>query len=104
MRPPRNPTLKDDAMRFDAALARLETALDASVRKLASMAHSAGFEDGVDHAKADLKASGRDEAAGLLLELEASRAREDDLQKAVAAARASLDEAMDDIRSALGPL
>ncbi len=108
MRPPTHPTVKDDAERFDAALSRLEAALAASVQKLASMAHSAGFEDGLAHAKAHARGlandSSPDEAARLVMELEAARAREHNLQEAVTAARVALEEAMDEIRGVLGAL
>jgi hypothetical protein len=104
--------MKDDATRFDAALARLETALAASVQKVADMARRTGFEDGVAHASAQLDdaqlhdgtTTSPDLTPILREELAAARARETHLQEAVAAARAALDEAMDDIRRALGPL
>jgi hypothetical protein len=101
------PNIQDDAARFDAALARLETALAASVQKVADMARRTGFEDGVAHASSQLDeatSSSPDLTPILREELEAARAREVNLQEAVASARAALDEAMDDIRSALGPL
>jgi hypothetical protein len=97
----------DDTARFDAALARLETALAASVQKVADMARRTGFEDGVAHAAAQLNdatASSPDLTPILREELEAARARETNLQEAVSAASAALDEAMNDIRQALGPL
>lgn len=99
--------IKDDATRFDAALARLETALAASVQKVADMARRTGFEDGVAHANAQLDDAtiGSPDLTPILREeLAAARARETNLQEAVTAARAALDEAMDDIRRALGPL
>jgi hypothetical protein len=37
-------------------------------------------------------------------ELEVARAREANLQEAVSAAKSALDDAMDDIRAALGPI
>lgn len=101
------PTITEDAARFDAALSRLETALAASVQKVADMARSTGFEDGVAHASSQLDeitASTPDLTPILREELEAARTREANLQEAVVSARAALDEAMDDIRSALGPL
>jgi hypothetical protein len=100
-------TIGEDSARFDAALARLETALAASVQKVADMARRAGFEDGVAHAGAQLEevaAATPDLTPILREELEAARLREANLQEAVLSARAALDEAMDDIRSALGPL
>jgi hypothetical protein len=100
-------TLIEEAARFDAALARLETALAASVQKVADMARRTGFEDGIAHASAQMEAvasSIPDVTPILREELEAARMREANLQEAVLSARAALDEAMDDIRSALGPL
>jgi formylmethanofuran:tetrahydromethanopterin formyltransferase len=105
-------TITEDAARFDAALSRLETALAASVQKVADMARRTGFEDGVAHASSEWASSQLDEVGAttpdltpiLREELEAARMREANLQEAVVSARAALDEAMEDIRSALGPL
>jgi hypothetical protein len=100
-------TITDDAARFDAALSRLETALAASVQKVADMARRTGFEDGVAHASSELDevtAATPDLTPLLREELEGARMREANLQEAVVSARAALNEAMDDIRSALGPL
>ena len=97
----------DDAKRFDAALARLESALAASIHKVADMARHTGFEDGVAHAIANeegVSGSGQDLMPVLREELEAARSREANLQTAVSAARDALNEAMADIRAALGPL
>lgn len=99
--------IRTDVARFDAALSRLETALAASVQKVADMARRTGFEDGVAHAASqidDRATPDPDLAPNLQVELDAARAREVNLQEAVTAARAALDEAMDDIRAALGPL
>ena len=97
----------EDAKRFDVALARLESALAASVQKVADMARRTGFEDGIAHATShilDAPAADADLRPILRDELDAVRARENSLQEAVTAARTALDEAMDDIRAALGPL
>ena len=102
-----NLSLADDAARFDASLSRLESALAASVQKVADMARRTGFEDGMAHAASqldDAAAPNPDLTPIFRDQLEAARAREANLQEAVAAARAALDEAMDDIRTALGPL
>ncbi len=102
-----NLSLSDDAVRFAASLARLESALAASVHKVADMARRTGFEDGIAHAAAqqgDISSPNPDLTPIFREELEAARAREANLQDAVATARAALDEAMDDIRTALGPL
>ena len=99
--------IRTDVARFDAAILRLETALAASVQKVADMARRTGFEDGVAHAASqsdNRETPDPDLTPNLQVELEAARAREVNLQEAVTAARAALDEAMDDIRAALGPL
>ena len=102
-----NSDIQADASRFEAALIRLETALASSVQKVADMARRTGFEDGIAHASAQLEdatAALPDLTPILREELEAARVREINLQEAVVSAHAALDEAMDDIRSALGPL
>jgi hypothetical protein len=100
--------INDAAVRFDVALARLEVALAASVNKVADLARRTGFEDGRSQALSETSAqqseAGPDMAPVLRTELEAARAREIQLQEAVMSARAALDEAMDDIRAALGPV
>jgi hypothetical protein len=96
-----------DAARFDAALSRLELALAASVQKIAEMARATGFEDGLAQANAQSNETptiGTDLSPILREELEAARVREANLQAAVTAARDALDDAMDDIRAAIGPL
>ena len=95
------------SLRFDAALSRLEIALASSVSKVADLARRAGFEDGRTEGLAQSTSSQSDTpdlAPVLREELEAARAREASLQDAVTLARAALDEAMDDIRTALGPI
>jgi hypothetical protein len=98
----------DAAVRFDVALARLEVALAASVTKVADMARRTGFEDGRKQALAEISEqsdpTAPDMSPILRDELEAARAREANLQEAVTTARQALDEAMDDIRAALGPI
>jgi hypothetical protein len=100
--------IPDAAVRFDIALARLEVALAASVNKVADLARRTGFDDGRKEALAELSAKQGEVAPDLSpvlrSELDAARARETQLQEAVDAARAALDEAMDDIRTALGPI
>jgi flagellar biosynthesis/type III secretory pathway protein FliH len=102
-------TLQEAATRFDGALTRLEAALAASVAKVADLARRTGFEDG--HAEglnaglSEAKARESTDLSPILREeLEASRKREAILQEAVSDARDALDEAIDDIRTALGPL
>jgi hypothetical protein len=97
--------------RFDAALARLELALASSVSKVADLARRTGFEDGRAQGLAQASAAGTGPGADtidltpiLREELEVVRAREANLQEAVSAAKSALDEAMDDIRTALGPI
>jgi hypothetical protein len=100
--------ISDASARFEAALTRLEAALAASVSKVADLARRTGFDDGRREALAELSANDSTKSPDLspILreELEAARAREAQLQEAVNAARAALDEAMDDIRQALGPI
>jgi hypothetical protein len=100
--------ISDAAARFEAALIRLEGALAASVSKVADLARRTGFDDGRSQALAEFNATnsekGPDLSPILREELEAARAREATLQEAVNAARAALDEAMEDIRQALGPI
>jgi hypothetical protein len=100
--------LDQATIRFEAALARLEIALVQSVSKVADLARRTGFEDGRNDALAQSSAASKDDTADLAPilrdELEAARARETNLQEAVTSARAALDEAMDDIRAALGPI
>jgi hypothetical protein len=90
--------------RFEAALIRLEGALASSVSKVADLARKTGFEDGRNHALSEIVDKPADMSPILREELEAARARESQLQDAVNQARAALDDAMDDIRTALGPL
>ena len=90
--------------RFEAALIRLEGALASSVSKIADLARKTGFEDGRSQALSEIGDKPADMSPILREELEAARAREGQLQDAVNQARAALDEAMDDIRTALGPL
>jgi hypothetical protein len=99
--------IQPDAVRFEAALTRLETALATSVQKIANLARRTGFEDGITHASAqfeEVASKSPDLSPILREELEAARAREASLQEAVVAARTALDDAMYDIRSVLGPL
>ena len=105
--------------RFDAALRRLEVALAEAVTRVAELARATGFEDGrasgvsegralamAEAGSAEARATDRGPDLSPLLreELEAARAREAALQDAVTQARVALDEAMDDIRTALGPV
>ena len=102
-----DPFISDDAARFNASLSRLERALAASVQSVADMARRTGFEDGIAHAasqKNDVPPPNPDLTPILRAELDEVRAREANLHEAILAARAALDEAMDDIRSALGPM
>jgi hypothetical protein len=97
--------ISDAAARFEVALSRLEVALAASVSKVADLARRTGYDDGRAQAIAEINADkGPDLSPILREELEAARAREAVLQEAVTSARAALDEAMDDIRTALGPI
>jgi hypothetical protein len=103
-----NDDISDAAIRFEAALTRLEVALAASVTKVSDLARRTGFDDGRAQALTEIAATSEggspDPSPLLREELEAARAREAQLQEAVNLARAALDEAMDDIRQALGPI
>jgi hypothetical protein len=97
--------ISDAAARFEAALIRLEGALAASVSKVADLARRTGFDDGRSQALFEINADKTPDLSPILREeLEAARGREASLQEAVDAARAALDDAMDDIRQALGPI
>ncbi len=103
------PPLDQTLARFDSALSRLETALTASMARVTDAARRAGYEEGHQ--------SGLREAAEtrgypstpdvnplLQEELDAAKAREAHLQRAVEEARAALKDAMGDIRASLSPL
>jgi hypothetical protein len=99
--------LQDATSRFEAALLRLEIALASSVSKVADLARRTGFEDGKAEGVAqstEFNDNSSDVAPLLREELEASKAREASLHDAVTSARLALNEAMDDIRKALGPV
>jgi hypothetical protein len=104
MTPNKSDDMTEATARFEAALIRLEGALAASVSKVADLARRTGFDDGRAQALAEIGAQPTDLSPILREELEAARAREATLQDAVNQARTALDEAMDDIRTALGPL
>jgi hypothetical protein len=103
------PPLDQTLVRFDSALSRLETALLASMARVTEAARRAGFEDGHQTGLREVQ-----EARGyratpdlnpvLQEELDAAKAREVLLQRAVEEARAALKDAMGDIRAALTSL
>jgi hypothetical protein len=105
----KHPPLDQTLVRFDSALARLETALTASMARVTEASRRAGYEEGL---QAGLREA--EEARGypstpdmnplLQEELDAAKAREAQLQRAVEEARAALKDAMGDIRAALSPL
>lgn len=102
------PPLDQTLARFEAALSRVETALAASLTRVTEASRRAGYDEGLE---AGLKKAeeGRfypstpDLNPVLQEELDAAKAREAQLQHAVAEARAALKEAMSDIRAALTP-
>lgn len=96
------PGLDETLARFNGALSRLETALEASVQRLADSHHKAGYLEGHAAGLREARASGLSGADSA--ELEAAKAREADLCRAVEEARAALKDAMFDIKAALGPL
>lgn len=103
------PPLDQTLVRFDSALSRLESALTASMARVTEASRRAGYEEGL---QAGLREA--EEARGypstpdmnplLQEELDAAKAREAQLQRAVEEARAALKDAMGDIRAALSPL
>jgi hypothetical protein len=103
------PPLDQTLVRFDSALSRLETALAASMLRVTEAARRAGYEDGRQAGAREVQ-----EARGypstpdvnplLQEELDAAKAREVQLQRAVEEARAALKDAMSDLRAALTPL
>jgi uncharacterized membrane protein len=104
-------SLEAAAVRFDAAMARLEAGLSGAVSKVADMARRAGYEEGfADGAAtrpgeaAPMLETGGEDAPILREALAAARTREIALQAAVEEAKAALDDAIDDIRAALGPV
>jgi hypothetical protein len=103
------------AARFERALSRLEAGLADAVAKVADLARGAGHEEGwqagvaagreaalQDHGAVQTGSGEPDTALILREELAVARARETALEAAVEEARASLDDAIDDIRAALG--
>jgi hypothetical protein len=96
------PALDQTLARFDGALSRLEAALEASVAKLADTQRKAGYLEG--HAAGLREANVTGLAGDDPAELEAARAREAELCRAVDEARAALKDAMFDIKAVLGPL
>lgn len=96
------PGLDETLARFNGALSRLETALEASVQRLADSHHKAGYLEG--HAAGVREAHSTSRADADPAELEAARVREADLCRAVEEARAALKDAMFDIKAVLGPL
>jgi hypothetical protein len=103
------PNLDETLARFEKALTQLEGAFGVSVAKVADVARLKGYEDG--H-RAGLKLGqvsvdpAHQSATDSALEhdLIAAKARERQLHEAVEEARGALSEAIDDIRTALGPL
>ena len=103
--PPLNQTL----VRFDSALSRLETALSASMARVTEASRRAGYEEGLQAGLREAQESRGypstpDVNPLLQEELDAAKAREVQLQRAVDEARSALKDAMGDIRAALSPL
>jgi hypothetical protein len=104
------PTPLDQTLvRFDSALSRLETALAASVARVTDAARLTGYEEGHQAGLREAQEtrgypSTPDVNPLLQEELDAAKARELLLQRAVEEARATLKDAMGDIRAALSPL
>ena len=105
----KHPPLDQTLVRFDSALARLETALTASLARVTDAARRTGYEEGHQAGLREAQEtrgypSTPDLNPVLQEELDAAKAREAQLQRAVEEARAALKDAMGDIRAALSPL
>ena len=103
------PPLDQTLVRFDSALTRLETALTASMARVTDAARRTGYEEGHQAGLREIQEArgypSTPELNPLLQEdLDAAKAREMQLQRAVEEARAALKDAMGDIRAALSPL
>ena len=103
------PSLNQTLARFDSALARLETALTSSMARVTDAARQTGYEEGHQAGIREVQEtrgypSTPDVNPLLQEELDAAKAREVQLQRAVEEARAALKDAMGDIRAALSPL
>ena len=103
------PPLDQSLARFDSALSRLETALTASLARVTDAARLSGYEEGQQAGLREAQKSRGypstpDVNPFLQEELDAAKARELLLQRAVEEARAALKDAMGDIRAALSPL
>jgi hypothetical protein len=103
------PPLDQTLVRFDSALSRLETALSATMARVTDAARRTGYEEGHQAGLREAEdtrgyPSTPDVNPLLQEELDAAKAREMLLQRAVEEARAALKDAMGDVRAALSPL
>ena len=103
------PPLDQTLVRFDSALSRLETALAVSMARVTDAARRTGYEEGHQAGLREAQETRGYPATPdvnplLQEELDAAKAREAQLQRAVEEARIALKDAMGDIRAALTPL
>lgn len=101
--------LKSAVFRFDKSLTNLEHCLGQAVAKIAELGRSTGYAD----AKAEVALASINQASInqsslddelVSKELETAKAREHELEEAVKHARTALNEAIEDIRTVLGPV
>ena len=96
--------LKSAVFRFDKSLTNLEHCLGQAVAKIAELGRSTGYADAkAEVAQATLNQSSLDDEL-VSKELEVAKAREHELEEAVKHARTALNEAIEDIRTVLGPV
>lgn len=91
--------LKNAVVRFDKSLTSLEYCLGQAVAKIAELGRSTGYAD----AKAEVAQASLDDEL-INKELAAAKSRELELEEAVKHARTALNEAIEDIRTVLGPV
>ena len=96
--------LKSAVFRFDKSLTNLEHCLGQAVAKIAELGRSTGYADAkAEVALASINQSSLDDEL-VSKELEIAKAREHELEEAVKHARTALNEAIEDIRTVLGPV
>lgn len=96
--------LKNAVKRFDKSLSRLELSLGSAVEKIAKLGHSTGYADAVANLEKENYSDNDANNYGLQQKLDDAKLREQELESAVNNARTALSEAIDDIKSVLGPL
>lgn len=89
--------LKIAVARFNNALDHLEKSISTSVIKVAELARSAGYEEGKNYSESN--AVSPDDVS-----LQVAKQREENLEAAILDARTALSEAIEDIRTIIGPV